>query len=45
MSTGADIKARVGDSSNDSNLSMTQEQSFKKGKNHMQNSGCEGNRV
>ncbi|XP_036045116.1 probable small intestine urate exporter [Onychomys torridus] len=31
MSTGADIKARVGDIPNDSNLNMTQEQSFKKG--------------
>ncbi|OBS77038.1 hypothetical protein A6R68_16503 [Neotoma lepida] len=31
MSTGADIKARVGDIPNDSNLNTTQEQSFKKG--------------
>ncbi|KAL6037734.1 hypothetical protein STEG23_012735 [Scotinomys teguina] len=31
MSTGADIKARVGDTPSDSNLNMTQEQFFKKG--------------
>ncbi|KAL1784987.1 putative small intestine urate exporter isoform X1 [Sigmodon hispidus] len=31
MSTGTDIKARVGDIPNDSNLNITQEQSFKKG--------------
>ncbi|XP_012966126.1 probable small intestine urate exporter [Mesocricetus auratus] len=31
MSTGADVKARVGDIPNDSNLNLTQEQSFKKG--------------
>lgn len=36
MPTGADIKERVGDSSHDSNSNMTQEQSFKKGKNHTQ---------
>lgn len=45
MSTGADIKARMGDSSHDSNSSMTQEQSFKKGKNHTQNSDYEENRI
>lgn len=33
MSTGTDLKAREGGIPNDSNLNMTQEQSFKKGKN------------
>lgn len=44
MSTGADLKAREGGIPNDSNLNMTQEQSFKKGKNHTWNSGYERNR-